>query len=233
VVGQQRAVVTDQHQPAGVLPQPGGEVLEPARVEMVGRFVEQQQVVPGAQQAGQPDAVALPDRQGAERTGTVGDRAERGERHVHPAVGVPGVQGLRCREHLGVGLLGARTFLPQLRDRGVEAPEHGAHAGELDVDEIADRRVACGPEHRCRAVGPDGDFLVGDADGADPAYGPGVGWQDAGEHLQQRGLATAVLPDDAEPVACGHGEVDAGQDGTAAAGDVHVGHREVGPRAGR
>jgi hypothetical protein len=179
-----------------------------------------------AQEAGQPHAVTLPDRQGGQRPGAVVDGAECGERDGHPAVGGPGVPGLRGLQRVGVGLLGAGPLLGERGDRGVEPAQHVSHAGELDVDEVADRRAARGP-------GADGDLLVGDADRADPAHRPGVGDQRAGEHLNQGGLAPAVLPDDAEPVAGRYGEVDTGQYGPPAARDVQAGCREVGPRSGR
>jgi hypothetical protein len=227
-VGEPRAVVADQHHTARVLAQLRGEVVETACVEVVGRLVEQQQVVPRAQQAGQPDAVALPHGERGERPRAVVDRTEGGEGEVDPSVGVPRVHGLRGRQRLGVGLLGAGLLLGEIGDRGVEPPQHGADAGELDVDEVADRRVARGPEHRRRPVGRDGDLLVRDTDGAGPAHRTGVGCEGAGEHLEQGGLAAAVLPDDAEVVARRDGEVDAGQDGAAAARDVHAGRGQVG-----
>ncbi|GAA1992516.1 hypothetical protein GCM10009754_84390 [Amycolatopsis minnesotensis] len=78
-IGEQGAVVAHQHHAARVLAQPVGEVGEPVRVEVVGRLVEQEQVVPRAEQARQAHPVALPDRQGGQPPAPVVDGAERGE----------------------------------------------------------------------------------------------------------------------------------------------------------
>jgi hypothetical protein len=59
--------VADQHDPGVGRPQRLGEVLEPVLVEVVGRLVEQQEVVAGTEQARQPHPVALTDRQLASR----------------------------------------------------------------------------------------------------------------------------------------------------------------------
>ena len=40
-LAQERTIVGDDGDPAGVRPQPGGEEFQPGRVEVVGRLVEQ------------------------------------------------------------------------------------------------------------------------------------------------------------------------------------------------
>jgi hypothetical protein len=215
-VREQRPVVADQHDHTRVGPQPVGEVGQPARVEVVGRLVEQQHGVPRAEQARQPDPVPLPDRQRAERPGAVVDGVQRGQRDLDPPVGVPRVQRLGRRERGGVLLVGAGFGFGERGGGAVEPGQRTTHGRQLEVDEITD---GLGRAER--------ELLVGHPDRTRAAHLAPVGGQVTGEHPQQGGLATPVLPDDGDPVTRGGDEIDAGEHGPPTEGDMNSGRADV------
>jgi hypothetical protein len=191
---------------AGPLAQPGGQEVEPGLVQVIGRLVQQQEVVAGAEQAGEPDPVALPHRHGVQRPVPVGDGAEGLQRDLHPAVGVPGVQRLGRVERLLIGLL------VEVRLQG---GERGVGGREVAVDDVAD-----GPVVRRH-------LLLGDAQRAGEADLADVRRQGPGEHVQQGGFAAAVLADHAPAGTGGDGEIEAGQDRLVAAGEMDPGGDEL------
>jgi hypothetical protein len=178
-------------------------------VEVVGRFVEEQEVVVCSEEAGETDPVALPDRHGGEPAAAVGDRAEFLQCDVDAPVCVPRVERRDVVERCGVLDVSACSALGECAGGRVETAHRCTAVGQLDVDEIADRPASL-----------DGHLLFGDAETADARDLPGVGSEPAGEYVEQRRLAASVLSDDAEPGAGGDGDRDVGEHLTAAAFDA-------------
>lgn len=208
-VAQQGPVVADQHQPAAVAGQPVGEKGQTTVVEVVGRLVEEQEVGRRAEQAGEPDPVALAHRQRGERTVAVGARLQGIERDVDAAVGVPGVEPGGVIERLGVRLVGVRGAVGQRGRGGVEAGQRPVCRGEGLADERADRLAV-----------PAGHRLAGEPEGADAVDVTLVRRQHAGKHVEQRGLAAAVLAHERQARPRGHGQVEVAEEAAAAEGDA-------------
>ena len=67
-VCQQRAVVTDDDDSAGACSQPLGHVVQSRPIEVIGRFVEQQEIGVAAEEAGQSDPIPMTDGHLRERS---------------------------------------------------------------------------------------------------------------------------------------------------------------------
>ncbi len=182
---QQAATIGAQevHQPAG-----GG------RVEEVGRLVEQQQVGALEEQAGQGELGLLAAAEGADAA-VEGDarQAEAGDELLGARIGVVVAEaverGLRLSEALEGGVERRALGFGQHSGQGVVFLDGGVEAA------AAEDVVAHG------AVGNHG-VLVGHilrqvAEGGRAQHGAAVGGLDAGDDLEQRGLAGAVDADEA------------------------------------
>ena len=172
------------------------EPFEPAHrlgVEVVGRFVEQQQVGRLQQQPTQRHAAPL----AARKRGDVGvgrRQPQRVHRQIEAAVEIPRVGGvdpvLQPRllfEHL-VHLLG-RHLLAELHVHGVVVVEQLPHLGDALFDVAA--HVLGRIQHRLLRQVADGDAFAGERLAAEVVV-------EAGHDLQQRRLARAVQAEDAD-----------------------------------
>ncbi|TWG96354.1 hypothetical protein L615_004300000230 [Nocardioides sp. J9] len=205
---QERAVVADHGDAPGVLAQAAGQEVEGRGVEVVGRLVQQEQVDTGGEDDGQAHPVALADRQRGQPPAPVGARAEAGQGDVDTALGVPGVEPGGGLERPCVGVLGVRLPGGECLRRGVQSVEGVERVADRVADEVADRAV----------VG-DVEGLLDQGQRAGAAHRAAVRREVAGEDVQERGLAAAVLADHGEARPGADGHVDAGQDGAAAARD--------------
>ena len=188
------------HDRAGIF---GQRMLQPGDafgIQVVGRFVEQQQIGLFQQQPAQRHAPPLAARQRRHRG--IGRRAaQRVQRDVHAAVEIPALPGVDLR--LEVGLLGQQRVhlvvahrLGELHRDFIEAVERRLQFGERRFHVLADCLVRI--ELR---------FLLQVAD-ARALRGPGLAAEvgiEARHDLQQRRFAGAV---DAE-----HADLHAGQEG--------------------
>jgi hypothetical protein len=136
---------------------------------------------------------------------------------VHPPVCVPGVEGLGDRQRLRVLLRGARPVRGEGSGGGLDLRHRGVLGGELEVQEVPHG-----------ALGRHGQLLVDHGERAGAADGAGVREEGAREHLQQRGLAAAVLPHHAEAGGGGDREVEPVQDGAGAADQADPGGGQLG-----
>ncbi len=193
--------MADDGEAARVFAQPARQEGESARVEMVGRLVEQQHVVVRAEQAREADAVALADRQRRQRTVAVGAGAQRREGDVDAAFGVPGVEPGGGVERGGVAVVGGRVALGEGEGRLVQGRKRRERGGQRLGREGADGLAVAG-----------GQLLAGQADRAGPVHGALVRREQPGEDVQEGRLAAAVLADDGGTGPGGHGERDAVQD---------------------
>ncbi len=199
------AVVGHHGHRAPVLAQALFEPGQRRLVEVVGRLVEQQHARRGGQHAGQaqPRLLAAGQARQAPVAAHVGE-AETVEGPLDAGVGLVAAAQLVSRHELPVfvhDLVGERRL--QLAHPAL----HRAQVGERGVDGLLDRVI------RRQAEG-----LPEVAEVALDAHLAVVGPLDPRDEAQQRGLARAVLPDDAGALAGSHGEGDVGEDGPLAVG---------------
>ena len=193
-------------------PQPGDEPLEPLQpveVEVVGRLVEQEDVVAGEQQRRQPGPGGLAAGQ---------RRHRRVERDAEPEVVRDGLgalvevgaaEGEPALERGGVGVVRARRARrPAPRRRRPSPP--GPAATPVRRARNAAHGLAGPPLGLLRQV-PDGGVRRADARPL-----PSSGAVSPGEEAQQRRLAGAVRPDQPDDVAGGDDEVEPGEQGAGA-----------------
>ena len=185
----------DDQDGAGIIAQMAFEPVHRLGVEMVGGFVEEQEVGLVEQELAQGDAAALAAGEVGD-LGVVGRAAERIHGLVDLGVEVPQPLGLDLvleLRHLVGGLL--RVVDGEV----VVAVEHGLLGGDALHDVLAHRLV--GVELRLlRQVADPGAF-------GDPAITDEVG-VDAGHDAQQGGLARAVDAQDADLGVRVEGQVD-------------------------
>lgn len=215
-VAQQGPVVADDRETAVVLVEPAGQEVQAVGVEVVGRLVEQQHVVPRAEQTRQAHPIALPHRQRRQGAVAVGTGVKGLQCHVDAAFGVPRVEPGGRVERGGVAVLGARIASGQGEGRLVQRGQGGKRRGQRLGREGADRLAVAG-----------GQLLAGQADRAGPLHGAVVRRDQPGEDVQQRRLAATVLADDRHPRPGGDGDRDVGQDATGPAGHCDVGGAHV------
>lgn len=124
-------------------------------------------------------------------------------------VGVPGVERGGAVEGVGVGVaeITAGQCLIEVRQWGV-----GRGGGVRD--EIADGAGGVHP-------------LADQGEAAGAAHHPGIRSADAGESVQEGGLAGAVLADDEQAVTCGDRDVDAGEQRPVGDGDTEGGRGQM------
>lgn len=100
--------------------------------------------MPGAEQAGQPHPVTLPDRQGAQLAGPVGAGVEPGQGHVEAALGVPGVQAGGRVQRAGVLLVGVGGAPGEAVGGIVQSTQGGAGGVQGLVGQRTDRLTRTG-----------------------------------------------------------------------------------------
>ena len=123
----------DHHHGAGIVVQMALQPSDTLGVEVVGRFVEQQQVGLRQQQPAQRDAAPLTTGQGGDRA-VAGRAAQRVHGDVHSPLEVPRIRGVDL-------LLQLRLFGQQRVEIGVGIGHHPAHLVE-PVDGLLDRPQA-------------------------------------------------------------------------------------------
>ncbi len=183
------------------------ELVEPGEVEVVGGLVEQQDVVPGQQQRGQPDAGRLPAGQAGHR-GVEGDPGRHvGDHLLGALLQVGAAERQPVLEGVAVGVVGARAALGEVVGRTVERGLRSGDAGP--AGERGQDRLPRPPLVLLRQVAERGGRWADD-DGA------GLGRDLAGQRAQQGGLAGAVHPDQTDDVSGGDDEVEAGEEDAGA-----------------
>ena len=184
----QRAVMAAEKQGARPSREKGGEPEVRFEVEMVGGFVEKQQVGFGEQRGGE----------GGAHPPASGQRVER----RRPGAGVEpeAAKDRRGARRRGVG----GDFVEARMNSGEARPlRAGVRLGEQA------RSLAVGGENECvDAPGPGRRGLrdMGEAGAARQFHNPGVAFDLAGDQPQQGALAGAVAPHQRRAVALGDGE---------------------------
>ena len=211
---QEPAVVSDEDDGRVEVAEVSLQPLQRRYVEVVGRLVEQQQVRPRGEGAGQRRAGQLAAGEGREPPVGVGlleaESGEDGEDAVAPAIAAAVVEellgGRVCAHRLLAGTTGRHLLLkPGQLGLGLE------HLGAAGEDVLAQR----GPGFARRAL-----VVQGDAGALLQDEAARVGRQLSGEHPQQRRLAGAVAPREGHPLARLELEGDVGEEQLAA--EVHV-----------
>ncbi len=195
-------------------------VFEPGEggvVEVVGRFVEQQDPGCGGQQGGQAQADLF-------AAGEAGDGAVAGQAHQAEAVqgafeagvGLVAPAELEGGEQVGVGAehgggVVARVGHPRFQEAHLLL--HGAQFVQRAVDHLLDGEV----RRELLLLGQVADASVSPGDDL-----PLVWALRAGEEPEQRGLSGSVLADDAEPGAGRDRAGDVGEDEAAVVGLADV-----------
>ena len=172
---EQDPVVADEHDPGVGGSQGVGEEVEPVLVEVVGRLVEEQEVVRRAEQTREADPVAFTDRHRGQPSAAIGDCPQFTQCNVNASVCVPRAERRGVVERRCVGGICACSVLRQRAGGVIETSKRSPGVGEFDVDEVVDGAVLA-----------DGDLLLRDPDAADAADRAGVGGQPAGQDVQQR-----------------------------------------------
>ena len=204
------AVVRDQQQGAGVLEQPLLQPQHRVQVEVVGGFVEQQQVAGHHQRARQVQAHPP-------AAGELADRPVMGLGRESQAVQQASGAGLGVvAAEFGQLLVGLGHRFPVLAEVGLGfGPDHLGH------DVVAAKHEVDGRVRQRRG-------FLGDAGDADPVGHVDVakvGLDLAAHRREQAGLAGPVAADHAHPPAGVQGQVDIGQQQalTPAQGEVSEG----------
>jgi hypothetical protein len=188
--------------------------VEGRLVQVVGGLVEQHHLGGGGDQAGEAEAGLLTTGEAAEEPVPADSgQAEAVQGLVDPGVRlVPAAQLVRG-EQLTVRGEGGVVRVAEGRFEIAEAGLHGPQFAQGGVDGVPDRAVRWEPRGLCEqtaaALG-EGDHLAV------------VGGLRTRQEVQQRRLARAVLPYDADPLAGTHGEGDVVEQQPLAAGLGHV-----------
>jgi hypothetical protein len=106
-VGEQRAIMGDDDHAAVSRPQLRGQKLEAASIEVICGFVEEQEIVVGAEQARQTDSIALPDGEVVQAPGWLRFGVECFQRDLHPPFGIPRIEDFGVFQCGGVSFFGA------------------------------------------------------------------------------------------------------------------------------
>ena len=157
--GEELPVVADDDDPGPLSPDEGLQPVEAVEVEVVGRLVEEEDVVAGEQQRGQADPRGLAAGQGghpavqvdplAEGEAQVGEHAGGTLLEIGTAEGEEGVEGV------GIGVVGSRGTGGERVGRRVEGGPGPVHPGppcEEGRDRLAGEPVRLLGEvaHLCR-----------------------------------------------------------------------------------
>jgi hypothetical protein len=205
------AIVGDDHHRARI----GAQMLFQPRggfgIEMVGRFVEQQQVGLAQQQLAQCDTATLATRQLGD-VGILGRAAERFHRHLDLLFEIPQIEPVHLVLELG-GLV--RRLVGIVHHQLIVALDDGGLGGDAFHDVFENRLV--GIERRLlRQVADGGAF--GQPRLAVPLL------VEPGHDLEDRRLAGAVRPQDADLGVRVEGEMDILEHLLGAVGLVEAGH---------
>ena len=170
-------------------------------IDAARRLVQDQKLGVRDQRAGDEDPLLLPGRQRADARAGLRGHAD-------------------LAEHLGDAGALRRPDPAEQAERGHEARRHDLldGGGEVGVEHGSLGHIAEAPplpERRRRMT--------------EEAHVPAIGRQQSQHDAQERRLAPAVRPDDAEEVTRVHGEVDALEDGQLAVTDVDVLELDEGP----
>lgn len=136
-VAQERAVMADDRHPADALTQPSCQEAQRLGVEMIGGFVEEQQIGTGTEGDREAHTVSPAYRQRRQRARTVGARGQGLERDVDAPLGIPRVEAGREVERIGVGVLGSRGAGREIRGRPIELLQSGQRIADRVVDEAS------------------------------------------------------------------------------------------------
>ncbi len=203
--------MADHHDRAGEALQPGLQPDQGVQVQVVGGFVEQQQVGRAHQRAGELQAHAPA-------------AGEAVDRRLH-------LLGLEAQAHQQGLRAGAGVEAADLADLHVRVGHRVAVLGGLGGGQLAlclhQREVAFEHEVGGRIVGL--GHVLRDLAQA-PARGnlevARVGLQPSGQQREQAGLAGAVAPDQAHLLARVHVDVDAVEDDLGAAAQLQITERD-------
>ena len=203
--------MTDDHDTAIAGSDLGGQELEAAAVEMIGRFIEQQEVVVGAEKAGQAHTVTLPDRQLSEQAGHVGLRVEGFECDLNAPLSIPGVERFSMLQRRRILCGGGVGAISERVAGSIQPRQCGEGFGDRIGDGLSDSAMVGGIH-----------LLLRQANRADSLHRATVGSERTGEHMQQGRFASSVLPDHCDARDGGEGEVDVVENagGTSRHGDV-------------
>ena len=194
--GQELAVVAHQHDAAAQLLHEGLQAGQAVEVEVVGGLVQEHDVEAGEQQRGEADAGGLPTgegghedlfRGGGEVQAEVGQDGGDALLQVRGAGGQPAGEGGVVAVRGGVGDVRVRQGLGGLVHLGLRGGAPGA-AGDVPGDRL--------PRHPLVLLRQPADEGVRGGEG----HGAGLRGQVPAEDAQQRGLARAVGPHDADDV---------------------------------
>ena len=209
------AVVADQQQGAGILEQPLLQPQHRVQVEVVGGFVEQQQVAGHHQRARQVQAHA----------------PAAGERTYRAVVGL-GREAQTVQQPPGAGLgVVTAQFGQLLVGFGHRLPVLAGVGRGLGLDHPGDDVVAA--QHELdRRVGQRGGLLrhAGDAHPVGHVDVAAIGLDLAPDSREQAGLAGAVAADHAHAPARVQGQVDIGQEQALAPAEGEVSEGDHGAR---
>ncbi|CAL9628649.1 hypothetical protein SUDANB21_06041 [Streptomyces sp. enrichment culture] len=204
------------------------QAFQAVQVEVVGGLVEQEDVVAGQQQGGESGAGRLAAGECGHLLVETDVQAERGGGLLGALVEVGAAQREPAFEGGGVGVVRAGCAVDQTLGRlvhGVLGLGDAGAAGEEGAHGLA------GPPLRLLREMADGGGGRGEAQLAL------LGRGEPGEQAQQRGLAGAVGPDEADHVAGRDDEVESGEQGAVAVsggevlGDEGGSHQTADPRA--
>jgi hypothetical protein len=214
--------VGDEHDAAGPLAQQRREPVEPVRVEVVGRLVEEHHVEARGAQRGQPRPCGLaagePRERAVEQGGVQSQFVGCG---AEPRLGVVAAQGEPALEGGGVRLDGVQVAAGERLGERLDLALGRGHADPLQHGGAHGRRPRA---RELRQV----------ADGAEPSHAAAVRRLEAGEDPQEGRLARTVRADEADARARVDAQFDAVEQGalTVAAADV-AGVQEGGRHAER
>ena len=128
----------------------------------------------GAEQASQPHSITLADRHVSQSAAALGDGAQGTESEIDSPIGVPCAEQRRPFRRCRVPVVCARGSVSERQAGGVKCPKCVTSVGQLDVDQVTDR-----------AIGVDGDLLLGDPQTPDAADRSRVGGERPGQDVQQ------------------------------------------------
>ncbi|CAM5731832.1 hypothetical protein STENM223S_02795 [Streptomyces tendae] len=205
--GEELAVVADDDGPGAQAAHEPFEAFEAVQVEVVGRLVEQEDVVAGQQQRGESRAGGLAAGQGGHRLVEADVQAEDGGDLLGAFVEVGAAEREPPLQGGGVGVVRA--------GRAVDQALGGLVHGVLGLGDAG----AAGQEGAHGLAGPPLRLLREVADGGGGRGEPQLallGRGEPGEQAQQRGLAGAVGSDQADHVAGRDDEVEPGEQGAVA-----------------
>ena len=181
---EQPAIVRHEHNDPRKLHQPPHKPVQRAVVEVVARLIQQQAAGRVSQCAGEPQAVALADREAGKRLSGVEVRIESVQRRLESPLGVPRAKPLGVRERGCVALAGALCARGEARGSDAERGQRVARRSQRLCPHRSDRR----PGRRVHLLLDEGATL------GRPAHVAAVGHEPACEQPQQRPLPAPLSP---------------------------------------